>query len=198
MASTLSIFVDGPATLFIGAQNCSATAYTAVPTQAKELGITESGVQCSVNTLTHRVNSDDCGGSEGNPADLLIMGSTGTVRGTLVKYNATAFPELLAGLYGVGTEGQTRLPGTAIFSNNYGFGLWVVGYGKTLYFPKCEFATSPREFNISSTERKTSFTINAYPVMTSGAVALYFAGAGDASKFYPGCANVVGANNSDS
>lgn len=187
------IYVDGPAQLYIGAQNCEASAYTAPGNDSRELGITESGVQVSYQTMTHRVNSDDCGGGEGNPAEILVMGAQGTIRGTMVKYNPNAVGDLMSGLYGL-SNGGVRLPGTAIFANNYGIGFWIIGNNISYYFPKCEMATTPREFNVSTTERKTSFTINAYPVMSSAsALALFFTGAGATDPYYPGCVGVSGS-----
>lgn len=193
MADYPVIYVDGPAKLYIGEANCNATAFVAPGATDRALGFTENGLQVSVNTLTHRVNSDDCGGAEGNPAEILIMGAQGTIRGVMVKYYEDAFADLMSGVF----EGSemigipTPLPGTAVFANGYGCSVWAVGKNITYWFPKCEFASQPREFNISTTERKTSFTINAYPVLNATFTGLALTGAGDPSQVYPGCSAVV-------
>lgn len=185
---SLAIFVDGPARLYIGPQACLATEYADFGSN-NMIGYTESGLQVSINYLTHRVNSDDCGGGEGNPAEMLVMGATATIRGTMVKYETTAINSLMAGLYGA-AEGSVKLPGTPVFAGGYGFAFWAVGVNGSFYFPKCEWASAPREFNISTTERKTSFTVNAYPVVPSNCnAALYYKGPG-VTACSPGCVDV--------
>ncbi len=165
--SAYYIQVDGPATLYIGPSNCEANGTPEIVSWGgAELGITESGVQVSINTMTHRINSDDRGGSEGTPAEMLIMGGQATIRGTLVKYSPSAFDSVASGLYN-NNSGTVPLPGTPLFAGNYGFSLLVIGFQNSFYFPKCEMASQPREFNISSTERKTSFSITAYPIYLS-------------------------------
>lgn len=200
MADTITrtIYVDGPAAIYFGVASCTASAYVApvLGTNATELGITESGLQVSINTLTHRVNSDDMGGGEGNPAEILIMGAQGQIRGTLVKYNPAAWDDLISGLNGGGGFG---LPGTPLFAGGYGFSFWAVGTNATLWFPMCEIASTPREFNISTTERKTSFGVTAYPVkytVTDNGVsyctqALYFTGSGIPTATCSSCPVIV-------
>ena len=163
MSSTFLIRVDGPAQIYVGPSDCNASQFPASLANFKALGVTENGLQISINTLTHRVNSDDMGGGEGNPAEMLVMGTAGTIRGVMVKYGSLALADLMTGLYG-GTEGRTPIPGTPIFASGYGFGVVVRGAARSYYFPKSELASTPREFNVSSTERKTSFTFNAHPI----------------------------------
>ena len=120
-----------------------------------------------------------------------MMGAMATIRGTLVKYATDAWKTIVAGLYlPAGEEGAVRLPGTAVFANNYGFSLWVCGHSGTIWFPKCELASNPREFNISTTERKTTFTITAHPAGTSSARFLYFHGTQSLNEFEDGCPSV--------
>lgn len=193
MPVTRTIYVDGPAVLMFGNASCTASAYVApTDSSATELGITESGLQVSVNTMTHRVNSDDMGGGEGNPAEILIMGAQGQIRGTLVKYNPAAWGDLISGLNGGVGFG---LPGTPLFAGGYAFSFWVVGTNSTLWFPMCEIASTPREFNFSTTERKTSFGVTAYPVKYTTQVegvsvctqALYFMGPGSPTAVCSSC-----------
>lgn len=181
--NNFTIYVDGPALIYIGAASCTASAYAAPSSNELELGYTENGAQISVQTLTHRVNSDDCGGAEGNPAEILAMGAQGNIRGSMVKYNPSAWVDLINGLYGLGEAGLTALPGTPIFQSNLGVGFWIIGVNGSYYFPRCEM-TQPREFNISATERRTSFSATAYPVQ-------YVSGEGSSAVcnnrlFFPG------------
>lgn len=185
-----TIYVDGPAAILFGNADCSASTFASY-SGATELGITDNGVQVSINTLTHRVNSDDEGGSEGNPAEILIMGALANIRGTLVKYNPAAWDDLISGING----GVFSLPGTPMFAGGYGFGFWVVGRNTSLYFPKSEMATTPREFNFSTTERRTTFGVTAYPVRyTSNNVCVstpYFTGAGSEQYVCNACPQIV-------
>ncbi len=160
------ICVDGPAHIYIGAANCGAPPAAVADVKAtasKELGITETGVQVSIQNMTHRVNSDDMGGSEGNPTELLFMGAQASIRGVLVKYNSLAVADILTGLFGMTNEGDLILPGTPVFSSGHGCCLFVEGFASAFYFPRCEMTSQPREFNVSTTERKTSFGFTAYP-----------------------------------
>lgn len=184
------ICVDGPALIYVGPQDCAATgvpALTAV-NNFYELGITESGVQISVGGQVHRVMSDDMGGSEGMPAELLYMGATASIRGVLVKYNGDNINMLISGVNKAGDEGSIALPGTPVFAAGYGFSIAIQGRQKVFYFPKCELISNPREFNISSTERKTSFTATAYPVYIGDSCAgsIYYT-ADVTSSVCPGC-----------
>lgn len=179
------IRVDGPARLYIGDMACGAPASGEANTWSmssswdpnpgtnhtahfSELGVTENGVQISINNAMHRVNSDDCGGSEGMPAEFLMMNTNAVIRGVLVRYaeTLTALGQAFSGCFN-SEEGKTFLPGTPYFASGNGFSLLIIGFAARWYFPKCEMATQPREFNISSTERKTSFSINAYPVFNA-------------------------------
>lgn len=176
------IRVDGPARLFVGPMACACdSTFNAAQswspggsdTTFKELGVTENGVQISFNTPMHRVNSDDCGGNEGFPAEWIMMGASATIRGVLTRYSEdiTALSKVMSGVYAERDtlpDGTTLLPGTPYFGSGYGFSLLVIGFATRHFFPKCEMATQPREFNISSTERKTSFSVQAYPVYTTG------------------------------
>lgn len=185
------IRVDGPAHLYVGEQDCNATG---VANATNELGITENGVQISINTLTHRVNSDDMGGAEGNPAELIVMGANATIRGVMVKYNeATAFGVMTSGLYNT-TEGSLVLPGTPFFAGNYGFSLKIQGFRQWYYFPKCEMASQPREFNLSTTERKTSFSILAYPIHLSGSSSILYTTGEGGVQTVANCANAYGGS----
>lgn len=182
----MHIRVDGPARIFVGPVDCTFMGQQG----GSELGITENGVQVSINQLTHRVNSDDMGGAEGNPADILIMGTSATIRGVIVKYpnNLQTIGQVFNGLAYMG-EGWTVLPGTPLFAGGFGFSLWLLGYTTFFYFPKCELASQPREFNISTTERKTSFAFTAQPLHLPWGSALY--ASGNAKYFSPPvhCAN---------
>ena len=208
------IKIDGPARLYIGdmcckpennnawaqAEDWSPTGQNASAT-FQELGVTENGVQVSFNNSMHRINSDDYGGNEGVPAELLMMSANAIIRGTLVRYgdNDQALALAVAGLYYPFTkEGTTYLPGTAYFGNNYGFSLLIIGFANRFYFPKCEMVSQPREFNISSTERKTSFSIQAYPVYGDASgygsidgnetgTGVLYRKYGNGSPFYPEC-----------
>lgn len=181
------IQVEGPARFYIGAQNCNAVQYLAIsPTTATFLGIGESGAQLSITTQTQRVNSDDNGGSEGSPAEIILLGSTASIRTTFVKYNANSWASIVSGVsnstvssegavtYQSPTEGVFFLPGTPIFGGAKGFSLWIQGATRTYYFPKCEMASQPREFNVSTDAKKTSVTCTAYPVYSGSSGFLCF------------------------
>lgn len=173
------IQVEGPARFYVGAQDCAAVAYAAY-TDATMLGIAENGAQISIGGNTHPVHSDDNGGADGTPAELLWMGSTASIRGTLVKFNADASNSIINGAYATSSAVGiiVQLPGTPLFAGGFGFGVWIVGNQKSYYFPKCELATQPREFEISTREKKVSFSFNAYPVYSGSSGFLYFTGSG--------------------
>ena len=201
------IQVEGPARFYIGAQNCSATQYVEVSdSTARLLGIGESGAQLSISTKTNPVHSDDNGGTEGTPAEIILLGSIGSIRTTLVKYNANAWASIVSGVsdsavsangevtYQPPTEGEYFLPGTPIFGGAKGFALWIVGATKSFYFPKCEMASQPREFNISTGAKKTSITATAYPVYNSTNGFLCFYGNDQFSSYTPTDCNGYGGS----
>lgn len=161
------IEIDGPAVLYYCAQSCGDVTWP-VSSALNMLGITESGVSVSFSTNMHRVTSDDLGGGEGAPAELLFMGAQASVRGTLVKWG-TGFSSICSGL-NASAEGMIPRPGTPYFGNKYGFGIVIKGYRISYFFPRCDLASQPREWNISSLERKMSLNINAYPVVVSETV----------------------------
>lgn len=165
---SMIICVDGPAHLYLGPASCGNPPSAWIGNDSVELGFTETGVQVSIQNMTHRVNSDDMGGSEGNPAELLFMGAQASIRGVLVKYNPDSVADILTGLFNMTNEGDLILPGTPVFASNHGCSLVIQGFAASYYFPRCEMTSQPREFNISTTERKTSFGFTAYPsLMTS-------------------------------
>jgi hypothetical protein len=167
-ASGASYIIEGPATIYFGAGNCTADGYTTIVTDgntanAKLLGVTETGVTISTQLMTHRVSSDEYGGTEGPPAELLTLGATATIQGTLVKWGADAFAELKAGLRGV-TPGHIPWPAQGVYSGNYFYAFWVVGFVNSYYFPRCNLASQPREWQISVLERRMNLNINAEAV----------------------------------
>lgn len=204
MSTGTKLYIDGPSEIYFGATQCDATAY-ASPDDADVdtylLGETESGVTISYATNMHRISMDRYGGGEGVPAEMLIMSGQASVRGVIVgwgykKGSATAsvdtwqaFRAMAAGAYQDPTGqvtatvdksrlGSSPLPGTPYFGDGYGFSLWVVGRNKSYLFPKCDCASQPREWNISSLEKKMSLNVTAYPIPVSGNYVVYFTGAG--------------------
>lgn len=173
------IQVEGPARFYVGAQNCAASEYAAY-SDATFLGIAETGAQISISMNMHQVHSDDNGGSSGTPAELLSMGATATVRGALVKFNGSVIDNIINGANATSAALGivVPLPGTPLFAGGYGFGVWIVGNQKTYYFPKCEIATQARDFNISTQEKKVSFSFACYPISIGTSSKLYFTGAG--------------------
>lgn len=191
------ILVPGPVQLYAGAAICripsSGLGSVDLKSMAR-LGQTENGVQISISNKAHRVNVDDMGGTSGAPADLIYLGSSASIRGVLVDYgepNSSAVTATVReALWGIarglrfvsgdthGTEeGDVAAPGTPLFEYGYGFSLFFIGIGASYYFPRCEFSSSPREWNVSSLERKTSFTATAYEVPTeSGSSSSYASG----------------------
>lgn len=174
-----SYVIEGPAVLFYGAANCAANEYEQAPAgngTQYVLGITESGVSLSTSLMTHRLSTDVYGGTEGPPADLLVLGGQASIRGTLVKWGADSLKALTTGLFyqeGFTGHGVFPWPGEGVWGGGHGFSIWVVGSIKSYYFPRCELASQPREWNISALERRMSLNINAYN--TSGTTPhLYF------------------------
>lgn len=158
--SSLKYYVDGPAALYCGPAKCGATDY--VPYASGFLvGLTDGGVTISYQTITHRINGDEYGGAEGMPAELLILGGMASIRTTIVKWAENGFKRLIAGANLVADDGQIPALASPYFSDNYGFAFWVVGKGLSYYFPKCELATQPRTWNISSLERRMDLSIQA-------------------------------------
>lgn len=176
------IVVPGPVIIFAGAAQCSIPFSNSVGSvnlsAMMRFGQTENGVQVSISNRAHRVNVDDMGGTQGAPAELIYLGSSAAIRGVLVDYGspnsnsgvAEALMGMARGLRKISgdvhstLEGEIAAPGTPLFEYGYGYCLLLVGKGMSYFFPRCELATSPREWNVSSLERKTSFTMNAYEV----------------------------------
>lgn len=183
------IFIEGPAILFYGASFCedlgenNNTEQTFVQKTPTCLGITESGVQIAINNLTTPVNTDDMGGTEGFPAEIINMAATANIRGVLVDYNAhyagnnqsqgqqsstfwkAVNRNLERGIYSASGSSNTSPPiGSSYFGDNYGFSLRISGTTSSYVFPRCSLLDSPREFNLSTGAKKTSFTFTAYPI----------------------------------
>lgn len=173
------IIVPGPVQLWVGAATCSSLSdqFSVDMSGMTRLGQTENGVQVSISNRAHRVNVDDMGGTQGAPAELINLGSSASIRGVMVDYgppNSAANDvkkkiwEIARGLrdpWATGTiEGDIAAPGTPLFEFGYGFSFFLIGVGSSYFFPKCEFASQPREWNVSSLERKTSFTCTAYEI----------------------------------
>ena len=178
-ASGTSYIIEGPATIYYGAGNCNATEYLEIITKADAadlgsvnatiLGVTETGVTISTQLMTHRISADDYGGNEGPPAELLILGASASIQGTLVKWGKDAFEDLKAGLRNV-TPGHVPWPAHGVFggSGQHLYAFWVVGSKRAFYFPKCELATQPREWQISVLERRMNLNITAYAANVFG------------------------------
>lgn len=183
------IIVPGPVQLWAGGAICkvSGSSGSVDLSSMERLGQTENGVQISISNRAHRVNVDDMGGTSGAPAELINLGASASIRGVMVDYgppNAATDSDAKRMLWaiarglrypwatdGIEQEGDIAAPGTPLFEFGYGFSFFLIGVGASYYFPRCEFASAPREWNVSSTERKTSFTCTAYeiPVINNGA-----------------------------
>lgn len=171
------IFIEGPAIIYYGNSFCEEINDTykspANPASIdKKLGITESGVQISINNLTQPVHTDDMGGTEGFPAEIINMATTASIRGVLVDYAAgetgktwqSVSRAMELGINNHGDSDATPLIGSSYFGDNYGFSLKIVGRSTSYVFPRCSLLESPREFNLSTGAKKTSFTFTAYPI----------------------------------
>lgn len=171
-ALPLDFYVDGPAAIFYSQQDCEATGYKAVA-NANLLGLTEGGATISYQLMLHRINGDEYGGSEGMPAEQLILGAQATIRAQITKWAPGAFDDLKVGAY-MGNADPGTIPkiGSPYFSRRYGYAFWVVAYGegKGYYFPKCELATQPKQWNVSSLERRVDLNVLAYNVFTKTTV----------------------------
>lgn len=193
-----SYYIEGPAVLWIGASDCNAKQYKGVaqggwtegesPNQivhatAELLGITESGVTISNRLMTHRISTDDYGGPEGPPAELLILGATASLQGVLVKWGEKGYGLLKSGLRSV-KEGQAPWPGHGVYGGEHAFGIWVIGSKYAYYFPKCELATQPREWNISALERRMNLNITAIAANIFGDGTTGAGGKGSPHIFY--------------
>lgn len=200
---SLSYVIDGPATIWYGAPDCNASNYRKTyedsTYNATLVGITESGVSVSTQLMTHRLNSDEYGGPEGPPADILTLGATASIQGTLVKWNNAAYFALQAGLRGA-TPGRAPWPGVGIYSGGntkqgYAWSFWIVGSKCAYYFPKCELASQPKEWNISALERRMNLNITAYAVGIFGASPhIFFRKTDDPNinKVFPECTVSIG------
>ncbi len=194
------IYVDGPVDVLVGGVDCSTLTFPLSTTSFTSLGQTQRGVNVSVSTQTHRVTSDDEGGQEGNPAEILIMGSQARISLQLVKLESSSLATIRSGLYSPTTEGAFPLPGTPLFEGGHGCSLILSGRTQGLYFPKCELATAPREFNLSTTETVVSITFNAYGVTSAGSSStasskiLYVVSSSGASNYDAGCADAIGGS----
>ena len=167
-ASGATYVIEGPATIYFGGGNCLASGYAPIVTEgngvnAQLLGVTETGVTISSQLMTHRISSDEYGGTEGPPAELLTLGATASIQGTLVKWGAGAFENLKSGLRNV-RAGHIPWPAQGVYSGNYFFAFWVVGAKTSYYFPRCNLATQPREWQISVLERRMNLNITAEAV----------------------------------
>lgn len=188
---SLSFVIEGPAVIVYDAQDCNPTGYKPY-TVSGLLGFTDGGVSISNRVITHRINGDEFGGSEGVPAELLILGGQASIRTTIVKWNKP-FTDIAGGAYGVSQEGE--IPGYCkpYFGSNCGFSFWVVGRETSYYFPKCELASQPREWNVSSHERRMQLNINAYNVFdqTNQRGVTFFKGTQSFTDFDPACQSVI-------
>lgn len=216
------IFIEGPAILYYGAAFCTdigtGTGQTNPITQTPTcLGITESGVQISISNLTTPVNTDDMGGTEGFPAEIINMAATASIRGVLVDYNAgtsgvgntanTLWKSVSKRLErGVNSDGVNPNIGASYFGDNYGFSLRVAGANVSYIFPRCSLLEAPREFNFSTGAKKTSFTFTAYPIFqfaidaTSGANYCQYAFLYrkiDSGAIFAGCHDAIGGYEHD-
>ena len=178
----LNFYIDGPAAIYFGEQNCSASGYispndesTANVKYGTLLGYTDGGASISYQTMTHRINGDEYGGSEGMAAEQLILGGQATIRSLIVKWNVGAFQQIMTGANYLNNDGMIPPIGTAYFGSKLGFSFWVLGRGqgsanpgKGYYFPKCELATQPRQWNVSSLERRMELNVLAYCLFNAG------------------------------
>lgn len=164
-APTLGFFIDGPAALFGGAAVCKVSNHTYQAHSGSPIGLTDNGVTISYQAMTHRISGDEYGGNEGMPAEQLILGGQATIRTTIVKWGDNVGGYLMTGANTIATPGEVPRVGSPYFYGGYGFSFWVVGAGGVgYYFPKCELATQPKTWNVSSTERRMDITITAYNV----------------------------------
>lgn len=176
------IVIEGPAIIFYGPAFCaeptatpSGSTGTYADTIDQKLGITESGVQVSIQNNIMPVNTDDMGGTEGFPAEYINMAATGSIRGTLVDYDAgstgdhwkTVSENLELGLYSIDRTYdtfQTPNIGESYFGKGHGFSLKIAGNSSSFIFPRCSLLDAPREFTLSTGVKKTTFTFTAYPI----------------------------------
>lgn len=175
------IVIEGPAIIFYGPAFCAEpTATTSgsstyADTIDQKLGITESGVQVSIQNNVMPVNTDDMGGTEGFPAEYINMAATGSIRGTLVDYDAggtgdkwkTVSENLELGLFRLDRSldtTQTPNIGESYFGKHHGFSLKIAGNSASFIFPRCSLLDSPREFTLSTGVKKTTFSFTAYPI----------------------------------
>ena len=165
------IVIEGPAVLYYGAASCDDPLVDAY-TFTNKLGITESGIQISIQNAIMPVNTDDMGGTEGFPAEYINMSTTGSIRGTLIDYNAgvsgdgwkTIADNLEIGCLNFSGGGKTPSIGKSYFGDSYGFSFMIKGNSASYVFPRCSLLDAPREFTLSTGVKKTTFTITAYPV----------------------------------
>lgn len=181
--------IEGPAVLYYGAANCNATAYDA--SGKTLLGITESGITISSQLMTHRISTDEYGGPEGPPAEILTLGGQASIQGTLVKWSSTGFNAMQAGLKGM-PPGRAPFPGHGVYGGKYAWAFWVVGSKCAYYFPKCELASQPKEWNISALERRMNINIIAYAVNIFGSTGrphIYYKDTSDSdiNQLFPAC-----------
>lgn len=197
LSSQLSFYVDGPAVIYYGEQDCSAAQYMNVGNlSGKLLGFTDGGVAISYQTMTHRINGDEYGGSEGMPAEQLILGGQASIRATIVKWETGAFEDLMCGANAmVPEDGTIPCLGKPYFSSQYGFSFWVIGLSQKdgYYFPKCELASQPRQWNVSSLERRMSLSVQAYSILSESqqAAVTFFTGTDDVNVDYQDCAATI-------
>lgn len=130
------IFIEGPAIIYYGPNLCSFT----LGSTTANLGITESGVQISINNQTVPVHTDDMGGTEGFPAEIINLSATASIRGVLVDYEAgstgtgwrSISQKLELGVNKTVTStSQTPDIGSSYFGDNYGFSLRIDGRSVT-------------------------------------------------------------------
>lgn len=211
------IIIPGPVQIHVG--NAICTSFGGTPTVSladmKRLGQTENGVQISISNKAHRVNVDDMGGSQGAPAELIYLGSSASIRGVLVDYgdpHADGINEdARKMLWGIGRglryvdndphsakEGDISAPGTPLFEYGYGFSMLFIGVGMSYFFPKCEFSSQPREWNVSGLERKTSFNATAYEIVCKDSMSAEITSANDKRLLYITNPTLEGGSSADS
>lgn len=107
---------------------------TLVKFNGVDLGFSRDGVTVRLDPRWHDIFSDDFGGAEGAPADVQILGVTGTVICDLVKYDLASV-EALTGFSGGGSVGNIPVLGTLMRQQTQFATLLLQGDNTSWSFP---------------------------------------------------------------
>lgn len=120
-----------------------------------DLGYSRDGITIRLDPRWHEIFSDDFGGAEGAPADVQLLGATGTVIADLTKYSKSDV-EALTAFVAAGTVGILPPLGTLVRQEARFAALLISGDNESWSFPMA-FPGEAQEVNKGT--KKSTYVI---------------------------------------